>query len=207
MAPSSGTEAVTGIELSGDSTEVRLLREAARLFRRQGYTKTSTRELATAVGLQSASLYHYMKSKEDLLLAICLKGYDLMLGSVQEAADKASGADTAHAIELAIEAHLRTAIDNRDFYLTTLAEAKSLSPRSRREVDKKSVQYSNLLLNLIEQAQQGGQLRTDVSSEHLMLVLRNQLSWTTFWFKRDGELSIEEFAALIYRIFMEGAHD
>jgi TetR/AcrR family transcriptional regulator, cholesterol catabolism regulator len=188
-----------------EPTEVRLLREAARLFRKQGYTRTSTRELAAAVGLQSASLYHYMSNKEDLLSSICKRGYDLMITSVRDAAGVAEEESPARAIEFAIHAHLKTAIENRDVYLTTLAEVKSLSPRSRREVEQKRAEYSNLLVSVIEKAQASGDLRSDISAEHLMLVLRNQLSWTIFWFNEDGPLSIDEFAALANRVFIEGA--
>jgi TetR/AcrR family transcriptional regulator, cholesterol catabolism regulator len=187
-----------------EPTDVRLLKEAARLFRKQGYARTSTRELAAAVGLQSASLYHYMRNKEDLLRSIIKQGYDLMIASARAAAELSEG-NPARALESAIQGHLKTAIENRDVYLTTLAEVKSLSPRSRREADQKRAEYWDLMVGLIESAQRSGHLRSDVSADHLMLVLRNQLSWTIFWFNEDVDLSIDEFAALTNRIFVEGA--
>jgi TetR/AcrR family transcriptional regulator, cholesterol catabolism regulator len=188
-----------------ESTEVRLRREAARLFRKQGYARTSTRELAAAVGLQSASLYHYMSNKEDLLRSIIKQGYDLMISSLRAAVDISEQENPARTLEYAIQSHLRTALENRDIYLTTLAEVKSLGPRSRREVDQKRAEYWNLMASVIENAQSSGHLRSDIPTEHLMLVLRNQLSWTIFWFNEDGELTIDEFAALANRIFVEGA--
>jgi AcrR family transcriptional regulator len=186
----------------GDGTEQRLLREAARMFRRRGFAGTSTRELAAAVGLQSASLYHYMESKEDLLYAICLTGNELMIKAVAEAIE---GLEPIQALETAIRAHLTTAIDNRDVYLTTLAEGKSLSPGRRRDVSAKREVYAELLGGIVEKAQESGQLRTDIPVEHLMTVLRNLLSWTIFWFRADGEMSIEEFARLTHKVFLEGA--
>jgi AcrR family transcriptional regulator len=187
----------------GNLTEARLLREAARLFRRQGYARTSTRELATAVGLQSASLYHYMKTKEDLLSAICLQGYELMIGAVTSATEKVDS--PTDALKAAVGAHLKTAIDSRDIYLTTLSEARSLSPRARRTVDQKGHIYTELLTKLIERAQEAGGVRTDISADHLMLVLRNQLSWTIFWFNPENELSIAELSELMSKVFLEGA--
>jgi AcrR family transcriptional regulator len=185
-----------------NSTEERVLREAARLFRKQGFTKTSTRELATAVGLQSASLYHYMTTKEDLLSAICLRGYDLIISAVREATADVPG---EHVLDRAIRAHLRTAIANRDVYLTTLAEVKSLSTRARRDVDRVRVDYTELLADIIDRAQTSGFLRSDIPAEQLLLVLRNQLSWTIFWFKEDGDLTIDEFASLVHKVLVEGA--
>jgi TetR/AcrR family transcriptional regulator, cholesterol catabolism regulator len=185
-----------------DGTEQRLLREAAHLFRKQGFAGTSTRELAAAVGLQSASLYHYMDSKEDLLYAICVSGNELMIEAVTKAIE---GLEPIEALHAAIRAHLTTAIENRDVYLTTLAEVKSLSPRRRREVQKKRQGYAEVLAGVVERAQEAGDIRTDISADHLMLVLRNLLSWTLFWFRTDGDLSIEQFADLGSKVFLEGA--
>ena len=38
---------------------------AGRLFREHGYERTTVRELAKAVGLQSGSLFHHFRSKGD----------------------------------------------------------------------------------------------------------------------------------------------
>ena len=40
-----------------------LLQAAARLFRSQGYDATSTRDIATAAGMQSGSPFYYFESK------------------------------------------------------------------------------------------------------------------------------------------------
>jgi AcrR family transcriptional regulator len=54
-----------------DTTVQRLLDAAVALFSRQGYAATSTREVAALLGMQKASLYYHIESKEDLLYFIC----------------------------------------------------------------------------------------------------------------------------------------
>lgn len=56
---------LAGAELSDRHREV--LREAMRLFAERGYVGTSLRELARRVGMQQPSLYHYFRSKEELV--------------------------------------------------------------------------------------------------------------------------------------------
>jgi hypothetical protein len=38
-----------------------------------------------------------------------------------------------------------------------------------------------------------------------MLVLRNILAWTLVWYRTDGELTIDQLADLMKRVFLEGA--
>lgn len=46
--------------------------QAAKLFKEKGYKAASMRELATAVGVEAASLYNHINSKDELLNAICM---------------------------------------------------------------------------------------------------------------------------------------
>ena len=184
------------------TTEQRLLHEAARLFRKRGFDGTSTRELAAAVGLRSASLYYYMDTKEDLLHSICMAGNQLMIDAVSTAIE---GLSPHEALRAVIRTHLENAIAHRDVYLTTLTEARALSPRRRREVAMVRQAYSDLLTEVLERAQAAGEVRSDLTADHLMLVLRNILSWTLVWYRPDGDLSIAELADLMERVFLEGA--
>ncbi|MYR08634.1 TetR family transcriptional regulator [Gordonia sp. SID5947] len=54
----------------GDTARDEILDAAAELFTRHGYTGTSTRMIADAVGVRQASLYHYFKTKDDILAAL-----------------------------------------------------------------------------------------------------------------------------------------
>jgi AcrR family transcriptional regulator len=193
----------TAANESTDSTEARVLQEAARLFRKRGYEGTSIRELASAVGIQSATLYHYMKTKEAVLAAVCDRGYELIISAVTEAA---TGADTPlDALRAIIRAHLEVSIEHRDFYVTALTEVRSLSSQARRRVERDREDYADLLEKVLTEAQDRGQVRTDISAEQLVMVLRNQLSWTLFWFSTSGEMTIDELSNLMFKVFVEGA--
>lgn len=47
-----------------------ILDAAGELFTTLGYTRTSTRTIAEAVGIRQASLYHYFDTKDDILCAL-----------------------------------------------------------------------------------------------------------------------------------------
>ena len=48
-----------------------MIATAARLFAARGYQETSMSELTAATGLAAGGLYHYIGSKEELLIRIC----------------------------------------------------------------------------------------------------------------------------------------
>ncbi|MDX1451850.1 MAG: TetR/AcrR family transcriptional regulator, partial [Oleiphilaceae bacterium] len=59
-----------GLLTDPKSAKGRLLHQAARLFREKGYERTTVRDVASAVGIQSGSIFHHFKSKEAILKAV-----------------------------------------------------------------------------------------------------------------------------------------
>ncbi|BBX33769.1 TetR family transcriptional regulator [Mycolicibacterium mageritense DSM 44476 = CIP 104973] len=54
----------------GSTARDEILDAAGELFTTLGYTRTSTRTIAEAVGIRQASLYHYFRTKDDILCAL-----------------------------------------------------------------------------------------------------------------------------------------
>jgi AcrR family transcriptional regulator len=51
-------------------TKEKIMKAAAKLFSERGYEKVTTREIAKAIGINSASIYYHFTSKEDLLKSL-----------------------------------------------------------------------------------------------------------------------------------------
>jgi AcrR family transcriptional regulator len=184
------------------STVERLLDTAAGLFWEKGFAATSTREIAAAVGVQQASLYHHMTSKEDLLYRICVSSVRRFLVEVQAAVFPIRAPlDQVHAL---IRAHLVTLLRHQKRNATMLTELRSLSGRRREEVLTLRETYARFVRAAIEDAQAAGAIRADIPARYLALALLNLMNWTALWFRENRALSAEHLAEILIKIFTNG---
>src|SRR3954462_9851379 len=65
-----GRPRLTSKRRPGTTARDEILDAAGELFTTLGYTGTSTRTIAEAVGIRQASLYHYFNTKDDILCAL-----------------------------------------------------------------------------------------------------------------------------------------
>lgn len=88
------------------ATQERVREAAVTLFAARGFHGTGIRDLASAAGVSSATLYHYMGTKEDLLVAVMEQALDLLAGEAA-AALAACPPDPASRLAALVEVHVR----------------------------------------------------------------------------------------------------
>lgn len=185
-----------------EPTNERLIRLAATAFWEHGYAATSTRQLAELLGIQKASLYHHIRSKEDLLQEISVRSLEHIQQAVEAAAATAAEDDRLAAL---VRAHVTTALGDRDMHAVMLTELRSMSPERRGNILNLRRTYEETIEACISRAQADGVLRSDMSPRWLTLSLLNLLNWTIFWYHADGALDAEEISGRLYELFVHGA--
>src|SRR5918911_3242957 len=105
-----------------------LTRTAARLFAERGYHATSLADLAEALGMQKASLYHHIGSKEDLLWDVAHAGAASFHAALDDLPERASAPEK---IRLALRAHLRVVAEQLDAATVFTREWRSLEGERR----------------------------------------------------------------------------
>jgi AcrR family transcriptional regulator len=188
---------------SDRSTPERVLDTAAALFWEKGYAATTTREIAAAVGIQQASLYYHVASKEGLLYQLCVSSMEQLLADVQAPADRQT--DPLDRLRALIGAHLTTLLKHQVRHVTMLTELRALSKRHHAEVLALRKKYADLVRSVLEEAQAAGKIRTDIPSRYLYLALLNILNWAVIWFRRDQALTADQLADLFWPIYLKGA--
>ncbi len=176
---------------------------AATLFWEKGYAATTTRKIATLVGIQQASLYYHVASKEDLLYLLGVSSLERLQSAAEAAVNQES--DPLERIRVFVKAHLTTMLQYQMRHVTVLTELHALSDRHRSDVLALRKRYATFVRTLIEDAQASGQLRAGIPSRYLYLALLNILNWAVFWFRRDRATSVDEVAASFRTIYLDGA--
>jgi AcrR family transcriptional regulator len=185
------------------STQERVLDTAAELFWTKGFGATTTREIAASLGIRQASLYHHVASKEELLYQLCVTSLEEFLLDVRTALDKPDS--PLDRMRTLIHVHLTTLLKRQRSNAVMTTELRALTGAYRVEVLAMRAKYADLVRSMIEEAQAGELLRTDIASTDLCLALLNLLNWTLLWFRSDEALSAGQLAEFLSAIYLDGA--
>ncbi|WP_111495663.1 TetR/AcrR family transcriptional regulator [Marinobacter bohaiensis] len=169
----------------------RLLHEAARLFREKGYERTTVRDLAAAVGIQSGSLFHHFRSKEDILKAVMeetiILNTELMRHALRQAATP------RERLRALIRCELESINGQTGEAMAVLVfEWRSLSATSQQDVLHLRDVYEAMWLEVLGELKANGATAADPFLTRRMLT--GALSWTVTWYRPDGPRSLDDLA-------------
>ncbi|RDI95000.1 TetR/AcrR family transcriptional regulator [Meiothermus sp. QL-1] len=180
-----------------------ILEEAARLFTEKGYEATSVQDIAQALGLSKAALYHHFRSKEEILFEVSLLALEGLLRAGEGALRVE---DPKEALLRFMEAHARYFEENYAFFVTLLQGIKSLSPENRaRTVALRDRHEANLREILRRGVAQGVFRPVDVALAGRAVL--SMLNWMIRWFHPGGPLRAEEVARGYFDLILRGLED
>lgn len=177
-----------------DSARGRLLREAARLFRDKGYERTTVRDLAAAVGIQSGSLFHHFRTKEEILKAVMVETIRLNTAMMRAAVDAAP--DLHGKLKALILSELESVNGQTGEAMAVLVyEWRSLSSAAQEEVLVLRDIYEQLWMDVLQGLKEEGVLQADPFVVRRMLT--GALSWTITWYRPQGPMGLEDLAGQV----------
>lgn len=189
-------------KVEDDSRRNELIAKSARLFRENGYDKTTVRDIAAAVGMQAGSWFYHFKTKHDLLVAVMEQG---MIRSLQEmetiSAQDLPAREVFHQLVLA---HLKTLLaPKNDFIPVLLYEWRSLDKTSRAKIAALTDRYEAIWDEVIDALHRSGDWSMPAKLDRLFLF--GTLNWTTQWYKSGSGIAIEELAEQVVGFLLRTA--
>lgn len=163
-----------------------IYRVAAEIMCQKGYEATSMNDIADAVGLTKAGVYHYIRGKEDLLYQIMSFGMDMVDADV--IAPARDVADAEARLRTILERHCRRIMEQGGAVTILLEEMSALTPAHQRVIRNRKRAYLELLRGALEELAAEGKLR-DVDPTVAAFSVFGILLWTSRWYRRGGALS------------------
>ncbi|WDD97083.1 TetR/AcrR family transcriptional regulator [Thalassomonas actiniarum] len=181
-----------------NSAKGRLQQASARLFKEKGYAKTTVRDIAAEVGIQSGSIFHHFKNKEEILLAIMSDTILRVLTDMYAAL--ASTDDVMEKLQHLILLELK-AIHGEQFvgFSLLVSEWRALSDGNQQQILKLREYYENLWREILTLAHE--QEKVNVEALYLRGFIRGALIETTNWFSVTGDISLEQLALKLMATF------
>lgn len=169
----------------------KLLQAAAHLFSSRGFDRTTVRDLGAAVGIQSGSIFHHFRSKDDILRAVMEETIHYNLALMRAALVGLD--DPRQRLRALIRCELQAITGVSGEAMSVLVyEWRSLSAEGQQLILGLRDIYESLWLDVLQQASDKGLIR--VEPFILRRLLTGALSWTITWFRPDGSLTLDELA-------------
>lgn len=168
-----------------------IIETASRLFSQRGYMATSMRDIADKMGIEAASLYNHISSKEEILQDICFSHAQLFLRAIAEVNDIYFDAEKK--LRMAIQNHVKILTANLTQSKVFLQEWKYLGDENKAEFIKLRDTYEKEFTVILNNGEDEN-LFKEVDKKFAVLNILSSLNWIVEWYKPDGEMTPTQIA-------------
>ena len=179
-----------------------ILRNAARIFAEKNYHSTTMRDISRATNVSLAGLYHYCKSKEELLFLIQDNCFGRVLERLEERLSEVD--DPVSKLRVFIENHLSFFAANMAEMKVLSHEAESLAGELHTHVSTKKEKYTRLARKILKDIQQQQDGRAPVDLTVATYALFGMMNWIYNWYDPQGKLKVAELVDNVTRLFLHG---
>ncbi|MBI5842663.1 MAG: TetR/AcrR family transcriptional regulator [Chloroflexi bacterium] len=168
-----------------------ILDAAAQVIRQKGFHGASMSDIATAVNLQKASLYHHVSSKQEILLDLLERALQMLTERISMIATSDASADEK--LRQMIKVYLQSLAENSDLSSVLLFEHRSLDKKSHARHIPHRDKFEGLWRDVLNEGVRAGLFAcsdTGLAVRGLMGIM----NWTLTWYDPEGPKSIEEIA-------------
>jgi AcrR family transcriptional regulator len=178
-----------------------IYRTAAQIILRKGYDATSVNDIANALGMTKAGLYHYINGKKELLFDIM--NFGLWELDEEVAAPAKAIQDPTARLRFIVDAHARLVTRGQGAITILVDEVTALTPAQQRKITQSKRKYFDFLRGTLDELKAAGKMQ-DVNTTAAAFSLLGMINWLSRWFQQGGALTEEQAAEQIVRIASHG---
>lgn len=165
-----------------------VVRAAAELMVEKGYGGTSIGDIAQAVGMTKAGLYHHISGKQDLLYQIlndAMNELDCVVSTPVRLIE-----DPEERLRQLIRLHIQGSVEHGLAFTVLISEINHLAPAQRKAVRRRIAEYHSLIRETLRELTDHGRLRSldvNIATMHIM----NSITAVSRWKHRDFTTDVE----------------
>ncbi len=178
-----------------------ILQRAATMFRERGFAASSMRDLAETVGIEAASLYNHIRSKNEILESICFEVANLFNEKLQEV--ETNRQNTINKIESILRFHVEQMIDNYEKVIVCDREWRHLDEPFRSNFQSQRRSYRKRFAAIIEEGIAKGEIRR-IDAPTAVLVMLHAVNGIESWHRSKAKISADELTNHMIRILIDG---
>lgn len=186
----------SGTKTRSNNRRAAILDAAAYRFRRQGYSATTMREVASDADMLAGSMYYHFSSKDALLLAVHQEGVRRIAANVDQAMAASEKADPWTRLERALTAHLESLLDRGDYAQVVIRDL----PADNDELRSKLIALRDSYEQRFRQLTNALPFDDLEKSGWVRLMIMGAANWSRTWYRPEGASPSEiahQFVALI----------
>ncbi|HEY8613994.1 MAG TPA: TetR/AcrR family transcriptional regulator [Roseomonas sp.] len=178
----------------GARTAAAIRRAGLRLIHKRGYGAMGLRELAAEVGIQPASLYNHIGSKQELLFELIHEHMVSLLASAR-AALGAAAPQAPERLRAFVVHHVVYHLGKKAEVFVANFELRSLEPQAYERIVALRRAYEEMLIGVLEQGTAERCFRIPDSRIAAYAILA-MLTGSCTWYRPGGRLSRSQVAAI-----------
>lgn len=178
-----------------------ILEAAAQVFRQKGFHGASMADIAEAVNLQKASLYHHVSSKQEILFEILDRALELLLERITPLARQDLPADER--LRQMICEYLQILAENTDLSAVLLFEHRSLDGRQHARHLPNRDKFEALWREVLQDGVRTKRLVCEDVAVTARAIL-GIMNWTITWYRPNGALTIRQIADQYSNLLLNG---
>jgi len=184
------------------SRKKQVIRSAAELFKEKGYAATSMRDLAQKLGIEAASLYSHIKSKEEILRTLC---FDLAADfrTSLEKVEKLN-VPARERLALGIIGHVQVMARDLTSAAVFMNEHRHLSQPFLRDFLLLRINYINRFKRIIDAGVASGEFKKNIDTKLAVMTLFSSLNWMPLWYSPDGSIEPAQLGQQLADMLVNG---
>ncbi len=178
-----------------------IIKKAAAMFRDKGFAASSMRDLAETVGIEAASLYNHIRSKHEMLEAICFEVANIFTLNMDMV--EASSQPSIRKIETLIRFHIRQMVNNYEDVYVSDHEWKHLEDPYLSNFQTQRRNYRKRFAGIIEEGIRKNEIRK-IDAPTAVLIILHAVSGIESWHRSTAKINAGELEDNMVMIMIDG---